>query len=88
MGFSGETLLVAGGGAGELTFIAVAGGGAGGAGEGIFMSAAAGGAVGGAARTSIFLNSESAGVFWVPAVRFPLQRSDSAAMRYERLQPR
>ena len=31
MGFSGETLLVAGGGAGEVIFISVAGGGAGGA---------------------------------------------------------
>ena len=72
MGFSGETLV----------------GGAGGAGEVIFRSVACCGAVGGAVMTSIFLNSESAGVFWVPAVRFPLQRSDSAAMRYERLQPR
>jgi hypothetical protein len=31
MGFSGETLLVAGGGAGEVIFISVAAGGAGGA---------------------------------------------------------
>ena len=50
------------GGAGELTFIAVAGGGAGGAGEVIFMSAAGGGAVGGAAISIIQTQCESAGV--------------------------
>ena len=74
MGFSGETLLVAGGGAGELTFIAVAGGGAGGAGEVIFMSAAGGGAVGGAAISIIQTQCESAGVLGNSALS--RQRSD------------
>ena len=62
MGFSGETLLVAGGGAGELTFMAVAGGAAGGAGEVIFMSVAAGGAGGAETASIIQTLCESAGV--------------------------
>ena len=87
-GFSGETLLVAGGGAGELTFMAVvvggAVGGAGGAGEVILMSVAAGGAVGGATMTSISNNSESAGVLGHRSVFSSAQRckrDNNAAQR-------